>query len=141
MRYAFFILFILFIFNIEAKTISQFHQSKSLSTLIEFIQLSYEDQNIHLKIEDQKPVEKIQKCHQVGSLDAETEFSNLINNVLKFYPDEELPIREAKKDFQDFIGKSQLLKCVLEKADQGKKIIFYSNEEEKIYFYFEKVVY
>ncbi len=139
MRYAFFIFVLLIQFNLLAKNISQFHQSKPLMTVIEFIQLGFEDQNVHLKIHDHKIEEKFQKCSLVESIDAINEFNQMIKAVVKLYPDEELPILEARNDFKEYIGNVKLKKCINEIKDQGKLIVSYMNDQEAIYFSFEKV--
>ena len=124
MKYA--LLFLLLSFSISsfAQPIKSFNDSQSILTIIQFLNDSSEDLKTSFQISDKKLVFKdASKCISATSSDVINEVQKAINNILKFYPDEELPVEEAIADFSSYLEELPLQKCTFVQHLTGKDIL------------------
>ena len=70
-----------------------------------------------------------ENCEQVSSDVVLSETLKGIKKVIRFYPDEELPLEEAYADLDSYIGNKTYTKCVIERVvrDQEIKTYYYLN--------------
>ncbi len=115
MKYALLFLFILFS-NLPlsyAKNIKSFNDSIALTSIAQFMIDSSEDLPVSNRISDTKlAIKDTLACVAVDKQVVINDVSNAIFNVLRFYPDEELPIEEALNDLSDYLSSDRYLKCV-----------------------------
>lgn len=115
MKYALLFLFILFS-NLQpsyAKNIKSFSDSTALTNIAQFMIESSEDLPVSNRISDMRLVVKdTSSCVQVNKEAVINDVGSAIFNVLRFYPDEELPIEEALSDLSDYLKSDSYFKCV-----------------------------
>lgn len=70
-----------------------------------------------------------ENCEQVPADVVLSETLKGIKKVIRFYPDEELPLEEAYADLDSYIGNKTYTKCVIERVvrDQEIKTYYYLN--------------
>ncbi len=132
MKYAFCILAILFVQSSFAVTITSFNDSPALLNVLEFIKDSASDLKVSNRISEKKmPIADSSKCVDVKAVVVLNEVEVAIQNVLRYYPDEELPLDEAYEDLSTLLGVHTFRKCTF----------FYSNEKMKMKtVYFENAL-
>jgi len=123
MKYAFLILSFFFIQSSFAVTITSFNDSPALLNVLEFIKDSANDLKVSNRISEKKlAVVDSSKCIDVKAPVVLNEVEVAIQNVLRYYPDEELPLDEAYEDLSTLLGVHTFKKCTF----------FYTNEKMKM---------
>jgi len=132
MKYAFLVFAILFVQSSFAVTITSFNDSPALLNVLEFIKDSASDLPVSNRISEKKmAVADSSKCIEVKAPVVLHEVEVAIQNVLRYYPDEELPLDEAYDDLTTLLGVHSFKKCTF----------FYTNEKMKMKtVYFENAI-
>lgn len=138
MKYAFFILSILLSFQsaiaAPSAPIRSFDDSEALATVVQFMNDVKEDLPNAVTLSDKKTIIKeTTKCTEVSSEEVFTETFKGIKKVLRFYPDEELPLEEAVTDLESYLGTKSYRRCVFEKTTREHiiKTIYFEALKDK----------
>lgn len=106
-----------------AVTITSFNDSPAIMNVIEFIKDSASDLKVSNLISEKKlKVTDLSKCTEVKAVAVLAEIETAIHNVLRYYPDEELPLDDAYNDLITLLGSHTYKKCTFTFADEKKKI-------------------
>lgn len=137
MKYAFFI-FALFILgqSVQAAPVTSFNDSDAIITITQFMNDVKEDLPNAVTLSDKKMVIKdVSSCLEVTADNVLDETLKGIKKVLRFYPDEELPIEEAVADLESYIGKKSYSRCLFEKTTREHIIrtIYFFDAKDKIH--------
>ena len=132
MKYALFIWSILFFIHSaqsaepSATSIHSFKQSKAILTLVQFMNEVKEDLPEAVLLSDKKlKITQPENCEEVPAHVVLSETLKGIKKVIRFYPDEELPLEEAYADLENYIGSKTYTKCVIERIAREQKIKTY----------------
>ena len=115
MKYAFLFLASLLLNSpsLYAHPINSFDESQAIVNISHFMVDSTEDMPVSVRISDKKlSIADVSTCKDVAASDVVNEVSLAIKNVLRFYPDEELPIEDALNDLADYLGTETYKKCI-----------------------------
>jgi hypothetical protein len=127
MKYAFFVLFssIAFSTNASALTITSFSDSPALMNVLEFVKDSGADLKVSNRVSEKKLTitsSEETKCTDVPAALVQNEIENSIQNVLRYYPDEELPLDDAYNDLQTLLGSFIYKKCIFYTSNDHMKL-------------------
>jgi hypothetical protein len=140
MKYAFFIFSILlsiqsaFAQSASVTPIKSFDDSDALVSVVQFMNDVREDLPNAVTLSDKKTIIKdTTKCFEVTSEEVFTETLKGIKKVLRFYPDEELPLEEAVADLESYLGSKSYSRCVFEKTTKEHiiKTIYFFDLKDK----------
>jgi hypothetical protein len=136
MKYAFLVFSILFIQTSFAVTITSFNDSPALLNILEFIKDSASDLKISNRISEKKMIiADPAKCVQAKAPVVLNEIEGAIQNVLRYYPDEELPIDEAYDDLITLLGSHNFKKCTFYYANEKIKMktVYFENAADSVH--------
>lgn len=137
MKYAFFILACsLFIQNSFAVTITSFNDSPAIMNVVEFIKDSANDLKVSNRVsEKQLKITDPSKCTTVNSAAVLNDIQSAVQNVLRYYPDEELPLDEAYADFITLLGSHSYKKCTFSFSNDRMKMMtnYYENDSKSVH--------
>lgn len=137
MKYALF--FFAFLFDAttsQARTITSFKNSEALLTVAQFMSDVRDDLPTSVLLTDKKIVIKdTSLCTSVSSDDVFQTAVIGIKKVLRFYPDDELPVEQALIDLEDYLDQKNFKKCLFEKTtkDHIIKTAYFLDAADKIH--------
>jgi hypothetical protein len=131
-KYAFFVLaFVLSSLpSSYARTIDSFNDSLAITAIAQFMLDNAEDMPASNRISDARyKINDKSSCEVVSPSDALKEVESIIKSILRFFPDEELPVEEAITDLKNYLGSDSLTKCTFNKTNQYKthKVQYFSD--------------
>ncbi len=138
MKYAFCVLFALFLINTNsyAQTIKSFSDSPALISIAEFMEDSASDMKTSYRISDKKlKFKDTSTCQIVPKSAVLKEVESAVKKVLRLYPDEELPFEDALNDLADYLVDSSYKKCVIAGSNLVKEVssVYFFNGSDNIH--------
>lgn len=122
-KYAFLFSFILSA-SASALTITSFNDSPALMNVLEFVKDSGADLKVsHLVTEKKLKITNQSNCTDVSAAELQNTIESSIQNVLRYYPDEELPLDDAYADLSTLLGSFTYKKCRFSTSNDHKKVI------------------
>lgn len=147
MKYALVVLFSLFLViypdKSSARTITNFRDSDAITTIAQFMYDVAEDVPVSVRLTDKKlNIKDFSKCTDVKALEVLTHVESAIKKVLRYYPDEEIPVEQALMDMEDYLGHGGYKKCMFEKKSSQSitKSTYYVDQDEQIYVRLDNVL-
>lgn len=136
MKYAFLFLAILFVQSASAITITSFNDSPALLNILEFIKDSASDLKTSNRISEKKmTIADPSKCAEAKAPAVLNEIEVAIHNVLRYYPDEELPLDEAYDDLITLLGSHTFKKCTFYYSNDKMKMktVYFENAADSVH--------
>jgi hypothetical protein len=136
MKYAVFFISLFIIFSLEARTITSFNQSSAILMIANSLSENSEDLKTSFIISDKKiKLNPEAKCEAVDANNALIAFKFAMDNVLKMFPDEEIPYEEALNDMKDYLDNQPLTLCKILHKNSKHKILtlYYFDRSDKIH--------
>lgn len=136
MKYALLLFSVLFTASVQARSITSFKDSYALLSIAQFMSDAKEDLPHAVLLSDKKiNIKDASACVKVSSADVIEEATVAIKKVLRFYPDEELPIDEALSDLEDYLDNKSFKRCLFEKTtkDHLIKTTYFMNAGNSIH--------
>lgn len=126
MKYALFIYtwFFLFISPVaHSSHVHSFKDSPALMTVVQFMNEVKGDLEYAVVLSDKKlKLKSIEGCIDIQASAVYREVEKGIKKVVRFYPDEELPLEDAFADLENFIGNKLYKSCIFLKQTQEQVI-------------------
>lgn len=136
MKYAVFFISLFFAVTIQARTITSFNQSNAILMIATSLSENSEDLKTSYLITDKKmKLNPDAKCEVVDAHNALIAFKLAMDNILKMFPDEEIPYEEALNDIKDYLDNQQLTLCKILHKNSKHKILtlYYFDHSDKIH--------
>lgn len=137
MKYAFlFFALVLSVPTSFAVTITSFNDSPALMNVLEFIKDSASDLKVSNRISEKKmTIKDASQCIDVKASAVMNEIQLAIQNVLRYYPDEELPLEEAYDDLSTLLGSHTFKKCTSFSSHEHSKIktVYFVNAADSVH--------
>lgn len=119
----------------HARSIKSFSDSQAITTISEFMMDSASDTTSSYRFSDKKlKLKDTSSCVDVNASDVIKEVENAIKNVLRYYPDEELPVEEAISDLTDYLENNSYKKCIVFqtiKKQSVRSVYFFDSRDVK----------
>ena len=146
MKYAlsFFIfsIFSISIVHASERTIVKFSDSDSILTVAQFMSDAAEDIPVSARLSDKKVnIKDFSKCTTVTAALVLKDVEATMKKILRYYPDEELPIAEALSDVENFLDNQTYKKCELRKiaTESVTRTSYYVNETDSIHLRLDNI--
>lgn len=143
MKYAFLLFALLISSPSYARSITSFNDSQALLTIAQFMRDNADDLASSSRISDKKmKIKDLSNCEVVNPSVVIKEVQTAIKNVLRMFPDEELPLEEAMADLSEYIGTAPLKHCKIVQENQYKKIFvsYFFDANDKIHVKVDTVI-
>lgn len=144
MKYAFFALFTFasLIANAQSRTITSFKKSDAITTIAQFMYEVSGDLQEQVRISDRKIANVNYKECKLVSVDAVLDdVLSSIKQVIRYYPDEDLPFEEAIVDFEDYFDSQVFHSCSFMKKAKNSMInsVYYVDTSDRIHLRIDKI--
>lgn len=136
MKYALIVLIFSITQAVSARTITSFKNSAPLLTVALFMSDVRDDLPHSVIISDKKmAIKDASACINVSVDEVREETIKGIKKVLRFYPDDELPLEQALADLEDYLDQKTFKKCQFERttSDHLIKTTYFLDTADKIH--------
>lgn len=144
MKYAFLFLFLSLslIAPAQSRTITSFKKSDAITTIAQFMYEAGGDLQEQIRISDRKIASvNYKECKLVATEVVIDHALSSIKEVLRYYPDEDLPFEEAISDFEDYFDSQVFHSCSFVKRTKNSTInsIYYVDTSDRIHLRIDKI--
>ncbi len=136
MKYALLLFIFSFTQTASARTITSFKNSDAITAVTQFMSDVRDDLPQSVLITDKKiALKDSSNCIDVSVAAVMDDAIKGIKKVLRFYPDEELPIEQALIDLEDYLDNKSFKKCLFERTtkDHLIKTTYFLDTTNKIH--------
>lgn len=144
MKYAHFVFILsaLFIQAAHARSVTSFKKSDSLTAIAQFLYEVGPDLPSSVKLSDRKVSEiDFQRCVLVSTEVVLDDAEKSIRQVLRYFPDEEVPFEEALTDLEDYLDNQSFYQCFFHKTAKHFSVnsTYYVDASDRIHLRLDKI--